>query len=151
MIDTTRQPRSGQDAKSNPRPIPGLRANLAVGAPALSDHGLVMWVDTPDEGGQPLYRDQSLMTATEETYEKQPLADDEAWGAGRFSPDGRTLLLESIRLSGQLLAIEPGRADSPRQLLLEGDLPSEQVRTQLLGWVDAGHLLGRGAPVRRLR
>ena len=37
--------------------------------------------------------------------------------------------------------MSPGRADSARQLLLEGDLPSEQVRTELLGWVDADQIL----------
>jgi len=40
-----------------------------------------------------------------------------------------------------LLAMSPGRADGGRQLLLEGDLPSEQLRTELLGWAGDGQIL----------
>ena len=62
-------------------------------------------------------------------------------GRCRFSPDGQTLLVESAGPSDRVLAVDPGRADSARQLLLEGDLPSEQVRTELLGWVGADKML----------
>ena len=40
-----------------------------------------------------------------------------------------------------MLAVNPGRADSTRQLLLKGDLPSDQVKTELLGWVAADQVL----------
>ena len=59
----------------------------------------------------------------------------------RFSPDGQTLLVEPTGLSDRLLAVDPGRPDSARQLRLKGDLPSDQVRTELLGWVGADKAL----------
>ena len=40
-----------------------------------------------------------------------------------------------------MLAIDPGRPDGARQLLLKGDLSSEQVRIELVGWVDADEVL----------
>ena len=83
----------------------------------------------------------SLMTETDGAPRSQPLPDDIRWGGGRFSPDGRTLLVEPAGLSDRVLAVDPGRADSARQLRLKGDLPSEQVRTELLGWVGADRVL----------
>jgi hypothetical protein len=40
-----------------------------------------------------------------------------------------------------MLAVQPGRDDSTRQVQLKGDVPSKHVRTQLLGWVDDSHVL----------
>ena len=81
------------------------------------------------------------MTGRDGVPRPQPLPDDAIWGGARFFPDGQTLLVESAGLSDRVLAVDPGRADSARQLRLEGDLPSEQVRTQLLGWVGPDKVL----------
>lgn len=121
----------------NPRPVPEMRS----AAPAVNNSGLVAWVSTPDFRSQPQLDMQSLMTASGGA-QQQPLPVAAAgWGSGRFSPDGQTLLLESRGLSNRLLAMPPGRADGRRQLLLGGDLPGEQVRTELLGWVGADKVL----------
>ena len=76
----------------------------------------------------------------------QPLPDDAIWGGARFFPDGEKLLVEPASPSDRVLVVDPGRADSARQLRLEGDLRSEQVRTQLLGWVDADKMLAAVHP-----
>ncbi len=81
------------------------------------------------------------MTATGVAARSQPLPDDVRWGGGRFSTDGETLLVEPAGLSDRVLVVNPGRADSARALRLEGDLPSDQVRTDLLGWVGADKVL----------
>ena len=110
-------------------------------APAVNDSGVIAWVDTPDFRSQPQLDKQSLMTSTDGA-QQQPLPVVAAgWGSGRFSLDGQTLLVESRGLSNRLLAMSPGRADGRRQLLLGGDLPSEEVRTELLGWVGADQVL----------
>jgi hypothetical protein len=82
-----------------------------------------------------------LITGREGPSRPQPLPDDAIWGGARFFPDGQTLLVEPATPSDRLLVVDPGRAGSARQLRLEGDLPSEQVRTQLLGWVGSDKML----------
>lgn len=138
VLDTTRKvtwTRLGPQL--NPRPVDEMRS----AAPAVNDSGLVAWVSTPDSRSQPQLDKQSLMTSTDGA-KQQPLPVAAAgWGSGRFSPDGQTLLVESRGLSNRLLTMSPGRADGWRQLLLGGDLPSEQVRTELLGWVGADKVL----------
>ncbi len=104
--------------------------------------GLVAWVDTPRSAvGAPQYREQSLITETDGAPRSQPLPDEAAWGGGRFSPDGQTLLVEPAGLGDRVLAVDPVGNESADQLLLTGDLPSEQVRIRLLGWVGAEQVL----------
>lgn len=149
VLDTTQKVRwSEAGPQLNPRPVtetrggPEIRGGPDAGAPAVNDSGLVAWVSTPDFRSQPQLDKQSLGTATGGAPRPQPLPVVAAgWGSGRFSPDGQTMLVESRGLSNRLLAMSPGRADSVRQLLLGGDLPSEQVRTELLGWVGADQIL----------
>jgi hypothetical protein len=81
------------------------------------------------------------MTSTDGAQEHPLPVAATGWGSGRFSPNGQTLLVESRGLSNRLLTRSPGQADGGRQLLLEGDLPSEQVKSQLLGWVGADQIL----------
>ena len=138
VLDTTKKvtwPRLGRQL--NPRPIPEMR----TAAPAVNNSGVVAWVSTPELRSQPQLDKQSLMTSTEDTRPLPLPVVAAGWGSGRFSPDGQTLLVESRGLSNRLLAMAPSRADGRRQLLLGGDLPSEQARTELLGWVGADKVL----------
>ena len=127
--------------QTNPREIPEARGYADTAAPAVNEAGLVAWVGTPVIRGQHEDRGHSLMAETDGAPRSQPLPDDVRWGGGQFSPDGQTLLVEPASPSDRLLVVDPGRADSARKLRLEGDLPSEQVRTQLLGWVGPDKML----------
>ncbi len=126
----------------NPRPVPELKRDAETTAAALDDAGRVVWSSTPVIGGELRYREQSLMVGMADNIPRpQPLPHDVVWGSGRFSPGGRTLLVEPAGLSDRILAVSPGRAGSARVLLLTGDLPSDQVRTELLGWVGPDQVL----------
>ncbi len=138
VLDTTQKVKDGP--QTNPRGVPGMRGPETA-APAVNEAGLAAWVHTPGYRGRPQYREQSLMTGRDGGSRPQPLPDDAIWGAARFFPEGQTLLVESAGLSDRVLVVDPGRADSVRQLRLEGDLPSEQVRTRLLGWVGPDKVL----------
>ena len=142
VLDTTRKVRWNRlGPQTNPRGVPKVRGYAHTAPPAMNEAGLVAWVDTPTYRGRPQYREQSLMTGTDGASRPQPLPDDAIWGGARFFPDGQTLLVEPASPSDRVLVVDPGRADSARQLRLEGDLPSEQVRTQLLGWVGPDKML----------
>ena len=118
-----------------------MRSYADTAAPAVNEAGRVAWVGTPVIGGRHQDMGHSLMSETDGAPRSQPLPDDVRWGGGRFSPDGQTLLVEPAGLGDRVLAVNPGRADSARELELKGDLPSEQVRTRLLGWVGPDQVL----------
>jgi hypothetical protein len=142
VLDTTQKVRwSEAGLQLNPRSVPEMRGGPGSGSPALNNAGLVAWVSTPDLRSEPQLDKQSLMTSTDGAQQHPLPVSATGWGSGRFSPDGQTLLVESRGLSNRLLTRSPGQADGGRQLLLEGDLPSEQVRSQLLGWVGADQIL----------
>lgn len=65
----------------------------------------------------------------------QQLPDDIVWGAGRFSADGETLLIEPAGLDDQVLVCVPGRPAQNRPLSLAGDLPSDRVKVDVQGWL----------------
>jgi hypothetical protein len=69
------------------------------------------------------------------------IPDDVVWAGARFSADGQTLLVELTGLSDEVLAFDPDRPQKARPLLLEGDLPSDQVKTDLLGWIASDQVL----------
>lgn len=140
VLDTTQKVRWSEDgAQRNPRGIPEMRDDTAP--PAVTDSGLFAWADAPDLRGRPQHVRQFLITGPAGALRRQPLPDTVVWGSGRFSPDGQTFLVESAGLSDRMLAIDPSRPDSARQLRLKGDLPGEHVRTQLVGWVGAEEVL----------
>ncbi len=142
VLDTTQKLTwKGLGPQTNPRGVPELRGYADTAAPAVNEADWVAWVGTPVIRGRHQDRGHALMSETDGVLRSQPLPNDVRWGAGRFSPDGQTLLVEPTGLSDRLLAVDPGRPDSARQLRLEGDLPSDQVRTELLGWVSADEAL----------
>jgi hypothetical protein len=142
VLDTTRKVRWSEDGPQlNPRSFAEMRGGPEATAPALNNAGQAAWVSTPVLRGKPQLEKQSLMT-TEDGARQQSLPVAAAgWDSGRFSPDGQTLLVETAGPSDWVLAIEPGRPGSARQLLLTGDLPSDRVRTELVGWVGADEVL----------
>jgi hypothetical protein len=132
VLDTTRKLKWKRlGPQTNPRAVPEMRGD----APAVNESGLAAWVHTPDLRSRPQYREQSLMTGTDGASRPQPLPDDAIWGGARFFPDGQTLLVEPAVPSDRVLVVDPRRADSARQLRLNGDLAGERVKIQLLGWV----------------
>jgi hypothetical protein len=142
VLDTTHKVASSQAGPGvNPRGVRGMRGDPETAAPAVTNAGLAVWMDTPDYGGRLHYDEQSLMIQTDSVPRRQSLPHDVIWGPGRFSPDGQTLLIESARLSDHMLAVRPGRDDSIRSVHLKGDVPSRVVRTRVLGWVDDTHVL----------
>ena len=143
VLDTTQQVTWSEDGPQlNPRGVGKMPADPEFAtAPVVSDTGLAAWVETPNLWGRPQYRGQSLMTGTHGAPRPHPLPDDAIWGSARFSPDGQTLLVEPAGLSDRVLAVDPGRSGGIRQLLLEGDLLSEQAKIELLGWVDTNQVL----------
>ena len=140
VLDTTKKV---AEPRGNPRGVNDMSgvADPDTAAPALTNSGLAVWVETPESRGRLYYDEQSLMTGTDGAPRRQSLPHDVIWGPGRFSPDGQTLLIESARLSDHMLAVQPGRDNSTRPVQLEGDVPGKPVRTQLLGWVDDSHVL----------
>jgi hypothetical protein len=144
LLDTSKKVRSPQwlaGESTNPRVV-RLHENGDGTVPiAVNDAGLAAWVVTPaSPRGRPLYREQSVVTSTN-PRRPHPLPDNIIWRTGRFSPDGRFLLVEPAGLTDQVLAIDLGRVDRDRPLQLEGDLPSNQVRIELLGWVGANQAM----------
>jgi hypothetical protein len=142
ILDTTQKVRWSEGGlQLNPRSVDEMSGLPDSAAPALDNAGQAAWVNTPVLRGEPQLEKQSLMTSTDGAR-PQPLPVGTAgWGSGRFSPDGQTLLLEPAGLDDRILAIDPGRPDSARQLLLKGELPSDSVRTELVGWVGTDQAL----------
>jgi hypothetical protein len=143
VLDTTQKVAWSENGQQlNPRGVGEIPADPEYGAaPVVSDTGMAAWVETPILRGQPQYQEQSLMIGGHRVPRPHPLPEVAIWGSGRFSPDGQMLLVEPAGRSDRVLAVVPSRADRARQFPLTGDLPSEQVRIELLGWVDPDHVV----------
>src|SRR5215207_8664472 len=144
LLDTGRKVRSPEwlaGESTNPRVVRKHQSGDGTVPIAVNDAGLAAWVATPaSPRGRRLYREQSVVTSMN-PRRPHPLPDNVIWRTGRFSPDGTFLLVEPAGLTDQVLAIDLGRVDRDGPLQLHGDLPSHEVRIELLGWVGAGQVM----------